>query len=85
MTFDEVDKFINQIAFSGSKEYNDALQASNKEVHHWPFGVGFYSSFMIAKNVSIDTLSGKEHEKAVSWFCSNDMNYKQKSSTKKDI
>lgn len=86
MTFDEVDKFINQIAFSGSKEYNDALQASNKErsiIGH--FGVGFYSSFMIAKNVSIDTLSGKEHEKAVSWFCSNDMNYKQKSSTKKDI
>lgn len=86
MTFDEVDKFINQIAFSGSKEYNDALQASNKErsiIGH--FGVGFYSSFMIAKNVSIDTLSGKEHEKAVSWFCSNDMNYKQKASTKKDI
>ncbi len=86
MTFDEVDKFINQIAFSGSKEYDDALQTSNKGksiIGH--FGVGFYSSFMIAKNVAIDTLSSKEHEKAVSWFCSNDMNYKQKASSKKDI
>jgi molecular chaperone HtpG len=68
MTGEEVDKYINQIAFSGAEEfvqkYKDA-DASNSIIGH--FGLGFYSSFMISEKVEIFTKSHKEGSQAVKW------------------
>ena len=68
MTADEVDKYINQIAFSSAGEfmekYKDQIQ---NIIGH--FGLGFYSAFMVAKKVTIETLSWKEGAKAVKWTC----------------
>ena len=68
MTEEEVDKYINQIAFSSAGEflekYKDQLSSI---IGH--FGLGFYSAFMVAKKVTIDTLSWKEGAKAVKWTC----------------
>ncbi|AEV69161.1 molecular chaperone HtpG [Acetivibrio clariflavus] len=68
MTFDEVDKYINQIAFSGAKDfvekYKDKADDSQIIGH---FGLGFYSAFMVADKVQIDTLSYQEGAEAVRW------------------
>lgn len=68
MTEEEVDRYINQIAFSSAGEflekYKDNIGAI---IGH--FGLGFYSAFMVASNVTIDTLSWKEGAKAVRWSC----------------
>ena len=68
MTEEEVDKYINQIAFSSAGEflekYKDQIQ---NIIGH--FGLGFYSAFMVAKKVTIETLSWKEGAKAVRWTC----------------
>ncbi len=68
MTEEEVDKYINQIAFSSAGEflekYKDQIQ---NIIGH--FGLGFYSAFMVAKKVTIETLSWKEGAKAVKWSC----------------
>ena len=58
MTGEEVDKYINQIAFSGAEEFLAKFKDQNAIIGH--FGLGFYSSFMVAKNVVIETLSFKE-------------------------
>ncbi len=68
MTEEEINKYINQIAFSGAEEFlkkykNDA----NAIIGH--FGLGFYSTFMVAKKVEIRTLSYQENAKAVMWSC----------------
>lgn len=74
MTEEEVDKYINQIAFSSAGEflekYKDQL---NNIIGH--FGLGFYSSFMVSKRVEIDTLSWKEGATPVKWSCEGDPNY----------
>ena len=68
MTEEEVDKYINQIAFSSAGEflekYKDQIQ---NIIGH--FGLGFYSAFMVSKKVTIETLSWKEGAKAVKWTC----------------
>ena len=68
MTEEEVDKYINQIAFSSAGEFLEKYkdQIGNIIGH---FGLGFYSAFMVAKKVTIDTLSWKEGAKAVKWSC----------------
>ena len=74
MTAEEVDKFINQIAFSGAEEflaqYKDKAEAI---IGH--FGLGFYSSFMVSKKVEILSLSYKEDAKAVHWSCEGSPEY----------
>lgn len=69
MTDAEVEKYINQVAFSGAEEFLKNYQAEGQEqsgiIGH--FGLGFYSSFMVAKKVRIDSLSFQEGAKAVSW------------------
>lgn len=68
MTEEEVDKYINQIAFSGAKDFMEQYKdkaGSEQIIGH--FGLGFYSAFMVADRVTIDTLSYKEGAKAVSW------------------
>lgn len=74
MTQEEVDKYINQIAFSSAGEflekYKDNLQ---NIIGH--FGLGFYSSFMVSKKVEIETLSWKEGAKGVKWSCDGSPEY----------
>lgn len=74
MTADDLDKYINQIAFSGAEEflakYKDS--AANIIGH---FGLGFYSAFMVAKKVEVVSLSYKEDAKAVKWSCDGSPEY----------
>ena len=76
MTEDEVDEYINQIAFSGAaafmEQYKD--KASDEQIIGH-FGLGFYSAFMVADKVTIDTLSFKEGDKAVHWECDGGTEY----------
>lgn len=68
MTMDEVKEYINQIAFSGATEFLEKYKDKTSEdqiIGH--FGLGFYSAFMVADRVTIDTLSYKEGSKAVHW------------------
>ena len=68
MTADEVQKYINEVAFSGAEEFLDNYKDSAKDsgiIGH--FGLGFYSAFMVSEKVQIQTLSFKEGSKAVQW------------------
>ncbi|WP_027456130.1 molecular chaperone HtpG [Xylanibacter brevis] len=68
MTEEEIDKYINQIAFSGVTEFLEKYKDNaNNIIGH--FGLGFYSSFMVSKKVEIITKSWKEGSKAVKWSC----------------
>ena len=81
MTEEEVDKYINQIAFSSAGEFLEKYKDSNIIGH---FGLGFYSSFMVSEKVTIDTLSWKEGAKAVKWSCTGNPEYEMSESDKKD-
>ena len=74
MTAEEVDRYINQIAFSSAGEFLEKYkdQIGNIIGH---FGLGFYSAFMVSKKVTIDTLSWKEGSKAVKWSCDGSPEY----------
>ena len=68
LTAEEIDKYINQIAFSGANDFLEKYKDdANSIIGH--FGLGFYSAFMVAKKVEIITKSYKEGEKAVKWSC----------------
>ncbi|MBW4417714.1 MAG: molecular chaperone HtpG [Myxacorys californica WJT36-NPBG1] len=69
MTADEVKQYINQVAFSSAEEFVQKYQASGDQQIIGHFGLGFYSSFMVAKHVEIDTLSYKEGAQPVNWTC----------------
>ena len=81
MTEEEVDKYINQIAFSSAGEflekYKDQLSSI---IGH--FGLGFYSAFMVAEKVTIETLSWKDGAKAVKWTCDGSPEYDMESCDK---
>ena len=83
MTEEEVDKYINQIAFSSAGEflekYKDQLSSI---IGH--FGLGFYSAFMVAEKVTIETLSWKEGAKAVKWSCDGSPEYDMEECEKAD-
>ena len=66
MTDEEIDKYINQIAFSSAGEFLQKYKDQNIIGH---FGLGFYSAFMVAKKVTIESLSWKEGAKGVIWSC----------------
>ena len=66
MTDEEIDKYINQIAFSSAGEFLEKYKDQNIIGH---FGLGFYSAFMVAKKVTIESLSWKEGAKCVIWSC----------------
>ncbi|MBQ1209504.1 MAG: molecular chaperone HtpG [Bacteroidales bacterium] len=83
MTEEEVDKYINQIAFSSAGEFLEKYKDQiGSIIGH--FGLGFYSAFMVAKKVSIDTLSWKDGAKAVRWTCDGSPEYEMGESDKKD-
>lgn len=69
MTADEVRKYINQVAFSSAEEFIQKYQGSGDDAIIGHFGLGFYSSFMVAQKVDIDTLSYQEGAQAVHWHC----------------
>ena len=77
MTADEIDKYINQVAFSGAEDffnkYKDKMEESNDIIGH--FGLGFYSAFMVADKVYIDSLSYKEGAVPVHWECDGGTEY----------
>ena len=76
MTADEVEEYINQIAFSGATDFIEKYKdkANNDEIIGH-FGLGFYSAFMVADDVHIDTLSYKEGAKPVHWECDGGSEY----------
>ncbi len=83
MTEEEVDKYINQIAFSSAGEFLEKYKDQiGSIIGH--FGLGFYSAFMVSKKVTIDTLSWKEGAKAVKWSCDGSPEYEMGESKKAD-
>ena len=77
MTADEIDKYINQIAFSGATEflekYKDENDDSAQIIGH--FGLGFYSAFMVSDSVEIDSLSYRDGAKPAKWVCDGSMEF----------
>jgi len=69
MTAEEVKKYINQVAFSSAEEFIQKYQKDADQQIIGHFGLGFYSSFMVAKKVEIDTLSYQQGAEAVHWSC----------------
>ncbi|WP_071191686.1 molecular chaperone HtpG [Trichormus sp. NMC-1] len=69
MTAEEVKKYINQVAFSSAEEFIHKYEGKSDQPIIGHFGLGFYSSFMVAQKVEIDTLSYKEGSQAVHWTC----------------
>jgi len=83
MTEEEIDKYINQIAFSGVSDFlNKYKDNANAIIGH--FGLGFYSSFMVSKKVEIITRSYKEGAKAVKWSCDGSPAYEIDEAKKED-
>ncbi|MBD7915525.1 molecular chaperone HtpG [Clostridium sp. Sa3CUN1] len=84
MTEEEVKKYINQVAFSGAEDfinkYKDKIGEDKDIIGH--FGLGFYSAFMVAKRVQIDTLSYIDGSEAVTWVCDGGTEYEISPSTK---
>ena len=81
MTEEEVDRYINQIAFSSAGEFLEKYKDQNIIGH---FGLGFYSAFMVAKKVTIDTLSWQEGATPVKWSCKGDPEYTMGPGKKED-
>lgn len=69
MTAEEVDKYLNQVAFSGAEEFLEKYKGQNEANIIGHFGLGFYSSFMVSDKVTVVTKSYKEDAKAVKWEC----------------
>lgn len=69
MTAEEVDKYLNQVAFSGAEEFLNKYKGQNEANIIGHFGLGFYSSFMVSDKVEVITKSFKEGAKAVRWEC----------------
>ena len=86
MTEEEVDKYINQIAFSGATDFiNTYKDKANDDQIIGHFGLGFYSVFMVSDKVEIDTLSYREGAKAVHWVCNGGTDFELTEGNKTDI
>ena len=84
MTSEEVEKFINQIAFSGANEFLEKYKDdANAIIGH--FGLGFYSSFMVSEEVEIITRSYQEGAKPVRWICDGSPEYVLEETEKEDV
>jgi len=87
MTAEEVEKYINQVAFSGAEEFIKQYGGENNEkggiIGH--FGLGFYSAFMVASKVEIDTLSCKDGAEAVHWVSEDGMEFEITESSRGEI
>ena len=86
MTFEEVDEYINQIAFSGAADFLEKYKDKTNEdqiIGH--FGLGFYSAFMVADKVTIDTLSFKEGAEAVHWESEAGVDYEMSAGSRDQV
>ena len=86
MTADEVEEYINQIAFSGATDFFEKYKDKTNEdqiIGH--FGLGFYSAFMVADQVHIDTLSYQEGAQAVHWECDGGTEFEMKESGRTEV
>ncbi len=86
MTAEEVEEYINQIAFSGANDFLEKYKDKTSDdqiIGH--FGLGFYSAFMVADEVHIDTLSYKEGAAAVHWECDGGTEFDMKDGTKEEV
>ena len=84
MTADEVDKYINQVAFSSAEEFLEKYKGQNEANIIGHFGLGFYSAFMVSDKVEIFTKSYKENSKAVRWECDGSPEYEIEETDKED-
>jgi molecular chaperone HtpG len=75
MTEEEIDKYINQIAFSGAADFINQYTENQRDSIIGHFGVGFYSAFMLADHVAIETKSYLVNAAPVRWDCNSDMSY----------
>jgi molecular chaperone HtpG len=82
MTADEVKKYINQVAFSSAEEFVEKYKASTDQQIIGHFGLGFYSSFMVASRVDIDTLSYRKDAQPVHWSCDGTTEFELTDSTR---
>ena len=86
MTAEEVEEYINQIAFSGATDFIEKYKdKSNSDQIIGHFGLGFYSAFMVADEVHIDTLSYKDGAKAVHWECDGGTEYSMEDGDKEEV
>ncbi len=86
MTADEVEEYINQIAFSGATDFIEKYKdKSNADQIIGHFGLGFYSAFMVAEEVHIDTLSYKEGAKPVHWECDGGTEFSMEDGDKTEV
>jgi len=84
MTADEVKQYINQVAFSSAESFVEKYKAAGDQQIIGHFGLGFYSSFMVAQRVFIDTLSYKPEAEPVHWSCDGSTEFELSASTKSD-
>ncbi len=86
MTEEEVSEYINQVAFSGATDFLEKYKdKTNEEQIIGHFGLGFYSAFMVADTVTIDTLSWQEGAQAVHWESEGGINYEMSDSTRDKV
>ncbi|GAB4010301.1 MAG: molecular chaperone HtpG [Bdellovibrio sp.] len=87
MTEEEVEKYIAQLAFSGAEEFVQKMKASGEKGSDiiGKFGLGFYSAFMVAEKVEINSLSMQEGAKPIRWVCEGDTDYTFSDSDKKEV
>lgn len=84
MTNEEIDKYINQIAFSGAEDFVEKYKdVQTGIIGH--FGLGFYSSFIVAEKVTIDTLSYQEGSTAAGWSCEGSTEYEMYDGKRKEV
>lgn len=83
MTQDEIDQYINQIAFSGAADFINQYSENQRDSIIGHFGVGFYSAFMLADHVAIETKSYQEDALSVRWDCNSDMSYEMAAGARK--
>tara|TARA_B100001939_G_scaffold148696_2_gene128692 strand:+ start:250 stop:2133 length:1884 start_codon:yes stop_codon:yes gene_type:complete len=85
MTAEEVNKYINEVAFSGAEEFLEEYKDKDPNSIIGHFGLGFYSSFMVSKKVQIQTLSHKKDAVAVQWESMGDPTYELKEIKKEEV
>ncbi len=85
MTSDEVNKYINEVAFSGAEEFLEEYKDKDPKSIIGHFGLGFYSSFMVSEKVQIQTKSYKEGAEAVQWESNGDPTFELNNITKEDV
>jgi len=84
MTAEEVKKYINQVAFSSAEEFIQKYEGKGDQAIIGHFGLGFYSSFMVARQVEIDTLSYKAEAQAVHWTCDGSPEFRLEDSPRQE-